>query len=77
MTSHLRVQGILDDRHTQRQVRCVCWRPPGGASEGQVSKFAFKVVNRDAKDAKLEECLNEKDIMLALDSPWHTKLVNT
>jgi hypothetical protein len=37
-------------------------------------KFALKMILR-RKNIKMN--LNEKDIMLSLDSEWHTKLINT
>lgn len=37
-------------------------------------KFALKMIMRRKN---IKSNLNEKDIMLAMDSEWHTKLINT
>jgi len=64
----LKVETVLDDRHSKRCVRCVSWKK---------EKFALKISARGSKNARALSTQNEKDIMVALDSDWHTKLINT
>lgn len=80
----LKSGSMLDKRHTSRSVRCVIWKPkksksPNGNAtqekEEEVGeKFAMKMIMRTTK---LKHVFNEKDIMLSLDSRWHTKLFKT
>lgn len=39
-----------------------------------IEKFALKMIMRRKN---IKSNLNEKNIMLAMDSEWHTKLINT
>jgi len=79
MPSDLHSGSTLDDRHARRSVRTVAWRPPSepGRKLKDCEKFALKIILRGKNDKHLATIFKEKDIMLALDSPWHTKLVNT
>lgn len=75
--SELKTETVLDDRHSKRGVKCVVWKPRNGPTVKKVENFALKIIIRGERDVHSKRVFNEKDIMLALDSPWHTKLINT
>lgn len=74
--AHLVSEDMLDERHASRQVKCVKWRPNFKHQDVNM-KFALKINIRGKSDKHSWRLFNEKDVMRSLDSPWHTRLVNT
>eukprot|EP00615_Pteridomonas_danica_P004403 CAMPEP_0114361462 /NCGR_PEP_ID=MMETSP0101-20121206/24762_1 /TAXON_ID=38822 ORGANISM="Pteridomonas danica, Strain PT" /NCGR_SAMPLE_ID=MMETSP0101 /ASSEMBLY_ACC=CAM_ASM_000211 /LENGTH=455 /DNA_ID=CAMNT_0001506471 /DNA_START=736 /DNA_END=2103 /DNA_ORIENTATION=- len=74
--SELIAEDMLDERHSRRQVKCVVWKPEQKHKDSG-TKYALKISIRGKSDVHSWRLFSEKDIMRSLDSPWHTKLVNT